>query len=94
MADQKTEALQVLGTLKTPGWRVIEQLFDAAVNQFLSASHAPSKTLDEATTKALHAQGAWGLANNFKLALLAARDIAADPNAGGLPAQESNDAAN
>ncbi len=91
MTKEEREALQLMGTLRTPGWRVAEELLDAALIQIQDAVFAPSATTDEATVRTLHAQGARMVVEKFKRALHAASSVEAEPNSGGLPDQESNE---
>lgn len=83
MTKEEREALELLATLRTAGWRVAEELLDAALVNIKEDAFAPSETVDQATVKTLQAQGAQKLVETWKNAIRAAATVEkAEPQAG------------
>jgi hypothetical protein len=77
MDNETQDALRVKAILKTPAWRVVEDLMDSALvlqqEQALQAE-GPS------TEKYYEARGAWKFVNKFKAALRAAASVSEENN--------------
>jgi hypothetical protein len=84
------EALHLLATLRTPGWKVAEELLDSALA--LIQEDALDDESKQSEAMFYRAQGARQLVKKFKAALFAASSVEKpQPEEAGL-AQESDDA--
>jgi len=77
MDQEQQDALRVKAILRTPAWRVVEDLLDSAV--VLMQEDALSAD-GPTTEKFYEARGAWKLAKKFKAALQAAASTNEESN--------------